>query len=579
MLSAAGPTLVQYVAMSTVTALYRQLRVTRLFAVPFVAIVVASHAVFILATTLLDQLALHHGSIQSALVIDLPLMVGLSLLYLSAQLRRRKRIAWLVTVLAYSFYLGLGFANVVGAAGIRDIDILQFVRVAVLPLAIIGLLFAAQREFVVRSDIQGFRWAARFSLIILVVAFVYGVVGFSLLDKSDFHQEIRTSSAAHYTIDQFDLTTDRPLHPYTKRAKLFVSSLTFVSIAAVGYAVLSLFQPLRSRFSDQTANRQQMLELLERHPAPSEDFFKLWPQDKQYFFDETRKSGLALHVYRGVALSLGDPAGDPHRFKTLLQSFQNLCYGNGWLPAFIHVQDNHRRLYERQGYSLQRIGQEAVVEIERFQTEVARNKYFRHISNKFTKQNVSCEMLLPPHHDAVVQRLRVISDEWLAAGGRTERGFAMGYYSTPYIQQCPVMVARDAAGTIQAFINQLPAHFDREEATFDMLRHTSASLGNINDFLLLNFISHLQAQGYQRLNLGLCPLVGLDEVDEDGKSLIDGVLRFAYANGDRFYSFSGLYRFKVKYEPVWRDRYIAYQGGLRGFTRTTNALMRAMRVK
>lgn len=146
------------------------------------------------------------------------------------------------------------------------------------------------------------------------------------------------------------------------------------------------------------------------------------------------------------------------------------------------------------------------------------------------------------------------------------------------MQQCPVMVARDAAGTIQAFMNQLPSTFDKEEASFDLLRHTKRSPGNINDFLMMNFIHAMAEHQYKKINLGLCPLVGLDESDEDKNGLIDGILRFAYANGDRFYSFSGLYRFKSKFEPEWRDRYIAYQSGVRGFSRTTNALMRVMRV-
>jgi len=66
--------------------------------------------------------------------------------------------------------------------------------------------------------------------------------------------------------------------------------------------------------------------------------------------------------------------------------------------------------------------------------------------------------------------------------------------------------------------------------------------------------------------------------DDANRSLIDNAMRFVYANGDRLYSFSGLYRFKAKYEPEWSDRYIAYRGGLRGFSRTLNALNRTMKV-
>jgi len=559
----------------------QQLHIHRGFAVQFLSILVAAHGVFILAITLLAQLAARHGSHLSDIVIDLPLLVGLSLIYLSTLLRRRKRSAWLVTMLAYTFYLGLNVAESVVNIGTRSSDLGKhaIIRAIILPVVVLGLLLIFEREFVVKSDLQGFRVATRFAVIMLVITLVYGVAGFSLMDQSDFHQEISVTSAAHYTIDQFDLTTAKPLHPYTKRAHLFVDSLSFVSVAAIVYAAISLFQPLRVRLADQSNNRQRLTDLLQKYGGLSEDFFKLWPHDKQYFFDAEERSALAFHVYRGVALCMGDPAGDSRRFGALLNSFQNLCFSHDWLPALIHVEEHHRRLYNRHGFTLQKIGQEAVVDLNHFQEAVARNKYFRHIRNKFDKQSFSCEMLAPPHHPAVLDRLQAISKEWLGRSGRVERGFVMGYYSSTYMQQCRVAVVRDAAGTIQAFMSQVPADFDKREATFDMLRHTAGSPSNINDFLLLYFIAQLHDEGYQQLNLGLCPLVGLDEDDEERRGLIDGVLRFAYANGDRFYSFSGLHRFKAKYEPTWRDRYIAYQGGVRGFSRTTTALMRVMRVK
>jgi phosphatidylglycerol lysyltransferase len=138
-------------------------------------------------------------------------------------------------------------------------------------------------------------------------------------------------------------------------------------------------------------------------------------------------------------------------------------------------------------------------------------------------------------------------------------------------------VARDAAGTIQAFVNLVPAGFDTEEATYDLLRNAQGSLGNINDYLLMSLIEELEKKDYKRLNMGLAPLGGLADDNEEERTLIDNLLQFAYANGDRFYSFSGLFRFKSKYEPEWQDRFIAYQNGTRGFSRTMTALTRCMR--
>src|SRR6202044_1220456 len=99
--------------MSFKSSLRHHLRVNRQFGVQFVTIVVAAHGIFILATSLLDQISARHAAHLSIVVIDLPLLIGLSLLYLSTLLRRRKQTAWIVTVLAYSFYLGLGFANII----------------------------------------------------------------------------------------------------------------------------------------------------------------------------------------------------------------------------------------------------------------------------------------------------------------------------------------------------------------------------------------------------------------------------------------------------------------------------------
>ncbi len=67
-------------------------------------------------------------------------------------------------------------------------------------------------------------------------------------------------------------------------------------------------------------------------------------------------------------------------------------------------------------------------------------------------------------------------------------------------------------------MNVVPTDFDQQEATYDLLRHASGSLGNINDYMLMNLINELTSAGLQRLSLGLCPLVGLDDTDKDQRT-------------------------------------------------------------
>jgi len=508
--------------------------------------------------------------------IGVDLVIGLTLIYLSSLLARRKSNALNIAIIVYSLTLIINLLTIFSHHYSSDLSAELILRVIVLPLvAVLGLAYY-RNDFTVKSDIQGFSQSIPIILTIILITLIYGVAGFMLMDGRDFHQEFNMSRAIHLTIDQFGFTTNTPT-AYSIRAKIFLDSLSTISIAGLVYIALSLFQPLRARFSDQSLSRLAVSGLLDHYAESSEDFFKIWPQDKSYYFNQQRSAALAYSVHRGVALVVSDPIGDNHAFDALLSNFVQQCRVNDWLPAFVHIEGKYRALYDKYGLAMQKIGEEAILNLSKYLSDVSDNKYFRHINQKFTKLGYSTELLQPPHNEAVIKQLRIISDDWLKLPGRTERGFMMGYFSAEYMQLCSIMVARDAAGTIQAFINKIPA-LDAFEANYDLLRHSSDSPGNMNDFLLLNFIKQLHDSGYTRLNMGLCPLSGLSTRDAD-HSTIDSALRFAYSNGDRLYSFSGLHRFKSKYEPQWTPRYIAYRNGIRGFSKTIRALNVAMKVK
>ncbi len=542
-----------------------------------VSSLVGLYGLYVIATTLLDQFQIYRLHFLNSFIIDIHLLLGLGFVYLSILLLRRKRNAFYLALIAFAFLLGEGTNELFNHLHLRGITVIILIRYIIMPLAVMTALALAKDEFKVKSDQAAFRSSIKLAVIVLVITLGYGVGGFMLMDKSDFHQEIGFASALHHTVDQFDLTTNTPLHPYTRRARLFMDSLSFVSVAAIIYLVISLFQPVRLRLIDQSQEREKVKALMEKYTAPSEDFFKIWPHDKHFFFNDKQDAALAYRASKGVALILADPVGNKASFKQLYKQFHEMCWANDWQPALIHIDSKYADFYKDNGYQLQLIGQEAIVDIDRFVSETCRNKYFRNIKNRFIKENYSVEILSPPHHKAVLARLKVISDEWLQKPGRTERGFVMGYYSDEYAQLCDIVVVRDAAQTILAYMNLVPsAGFNRTEATYDMLRGVKEAPPNINDFLLYQLLHSLHGRGLKKLNMGLAPLVGLDEADGDN-SLISSVLRFAYVNGDRFYSFSGLHRFKDKYEPAWEDRYLGYKGGVRGFTKMLNALVAAMK--
>jgi phosphatidylglycerol lysyltransferase len=543
-----------------------------------IAASVALTGLLTVAGVLFAQSRLRHEGIVS-LDAHVTLLVGLTFTYLAALLRRGKHNAWLIALPLYIFIVVRNFRHLLFdlPADIHN-PALIILQLLVPAVALVGLIIG-RKYFVVRSELATFAVALRRAALVLVIAFLYGFIGFQLLDEHDFHREIPLQTGAHYTIDQLNVTTDQDLMAYTKRAKLFLDSLAIISVGSLFYVGLSFFAPIRFRLSDQRRNRQDIAGLLKKYPANSEDFFKLWPHDKAYFFNNKRTSALAFRVKYGTALVVGDPAGSPKDFKNLLGDFINYCHINDWEPALIHTQEQNIKMYETLGFDTQKIGEEAVVDIKHFQNNVSNNKYFRNIKNRFAKQNYSVQIFSPPHSKAFLRRLKQISDEWLELPGRSERGFMMGYFNEDYLQQCDIMVAQDNQEKIQAFINQIPS-YDKKEANFDFLRSAKHGHSNINDYLMLCLINHLSQQGFKRINMGLAPLTGLKKTGKAGTeiSAIDNALQLVYSAGGRFYSFEGLKRFKDKYEPNWQSRYVVYRGGLRGFSRTMNALVRAMKI-
>lgn len=538
-----------------------------------VAYLVLIYGLVIIAEALFRQLQVHRGRRLDLLLVTVPQIAGLGFTYLGTLLLRRKYNAWLAALVLFGALFGLDAWRGLAAPHLYG---LEWAARLLLPLGIMLLLWLTRSVFTVRSDTRTFQQALWVSSLVLGVAFLYGLSGFAVLDDHDFHHEISTLSAVHQTVDQFGLTTSHPV-AYTRRARLFLDSLSVISVAAVAYAAVSFFGPVRVRFANQPAQRALCKQLLREYPSDIDDFFKLWPHDKLYYFDGRNEAGLAYHVSRGVALVVGNPFGNPKRFSRLMRNFLELCFVNDWLPAFVHVDAEYRKLYEARGFKLQKIGEEAVLDLAAFES-TARDKYFRQIRNRFAKLDYSVEVVLPPHSSDILARLHDISRDWLSRPGRAERGFMLGYFSEPYLQQTPLALLYDADHQVQGFMNVVPT-FKQATANYDLLRCSSAAPGNANDFVLLGLIDHLSQKRIAALNLGLCPLAGVDAPDAGETTAIDQALRFVYANGDRLYSFSGLKRFKAKYQPRWQPRYIAYPGGVRNFTRVISALNRTMRVK
>ena len=120
-----------------------------------------------------------------------------------------------------------------------------------------------------------------------------------------------------------------------------------------------------------------------------------------------------------------------------------------------------------------------------------------------------------------------------------------------------VVVGKD--GKIIAFANLWLGN-GREELSIDLMRHATDAPRGVMDYLFIELMLWGKAQGYQWFNLGMAPLSGLE--NHPLAPFWHKVGRIVHRYGEPFYNFNGLRRYKDKFQPEWRPRYLASPGGL-----------------
>lgn len=383
-----------------------------------------------------------------------------------------------------------------------------------------------------------------------VLALIVGVVAF----RYKHHQDLDSlrlnfgQLSRHFFL--FDIVND--LGPLRRR--LLGQVLNMAGVTLLLAILISLFRPRKPLL--QPANqqdRQQLLERLARHSNSTEDYFKYWPQPKNYWWNNDRSAVVAYRVVSNVAFALADPAAPDAGRPAAVQEFTEFCRQHGWCACFLMVSENGRRPYKANGYKLLRIGASAVVDAETFVSETIRNKWWRWVLNKAKRQEWHYQLAAPPHNLRLIIELRRVSDAWLQRQNHQERGFALGYFDRSYLQQCRLHLLRHH-GQVIAFANELPTYNNLPAATIDLMRFLP-EYNHAMPTLLARIIQQLHDEGSrQKFDLGFVPLAS---PTARGEQLIKVVGQLLMSEA---VSAQGLEQFKNKFSPEWDNNYIAFDG-------------------
>lgn len=277
--------------------------------------------------------------------------------------------------------------------------------------------------------------------------------------------------------------------------------------------------------------------------------------DKAIFIDGQR--GLCLYRVHGPYLVVfADPvvrAADRAEFLDALFRFAGELDRR---PLFYQVSPDWIPPLHDRGYIFFKLGEEALVRLDRVTTEGPAGKMYRQILKRAERDGVRFRVLAPFEVEQRLEELQKISDDWLASKAVVERQFSIGFFDRAYLSMYPCAVVEEiGTGRIIAFANLLRGPM-RVELSVDLMRYRSDA-PKVMDFLFVSLFFHAKEQGYAWFNLGMAPLASVGVTR--GAHARERLASVLFQHGEHWYNFQGLRHYKQKFEPDWQPRYMGYQ--------------------
>lgn len=498
------------------------------------------------------------------------MLVGFMLIYLALNLIQRKRTSWILAqaILVISLLVHVIRARIEYHS---DEDFASdSILLGLLPIVLnLALLYIYRKRFIVRSEIRRIKTGITFLLVTLALAIIYGTVGFFFLDTREFGINFQISDSIIRTLREFTLIGNPDLQPHTRYASWFLESLRLAGVIAAVFSLYSLFRPIEYQLRTRPLERELCSSILDKYGTDALDHYKLL-EDKSYIFSANKDAVIAYRTAQGVAIGLGDVVGDPKTIPEFLKGFVAWCHENGWMVAFLQTGNNLLDVYKSTGLEILKVGEDAVVNLDRFASETCKKKDFKSRVKKFEKDGYSFTLLKAPHTPELLDEFQAVSDAWLSLPGRRERCFSLGMFNRDELAKENVYAVYSKDKKIIAFVNQVPS-YAKGEATIDLMRHQHEVPNGTMDYLFVKLLGALHEAGYKKFNLGLAALSGVGESKDS--SLNEKAVHQIYEHMNRFFSYKGLRNYKNKFDPTWESRYLVYEAGTPGLLKTALAIL------
>ncbi len=468
------------------------------------------------------------------------LYVGLALLVTSAFLFRGLRNSWIIALTLASFSL-VGHLT-------KALDYEEAIFAGV---TILLLLFTAS-QYRIRSSAKWAQIGFTTVFAVAISVMLLGFIGFYFIDQKHLGIDFTWKQSVLHSLKIFLLVDDDTLHPLTKFGKEFIVFIRVLGFLTWGFLLYALIRPHVKNNPGKQPVQKDIEILLQQYGNSSTDYFKAC-KDKLIFISDRHDAFIAYRIAGVFAIALEDPVcADEHKVEVLIE-FEQECRKMGLKPAFYRVDENSIPWFNQLKKRKLMIGQEAILDVTAFTLEGKDKKSLRNGLNSLQKKGYSTTVHTAPHQQDFVNKLKAVSDEWLAYYNKHEMIFSQGMFDGNEIQKHDIITLTDETGNIKSFLNIIPDYAE-EECTYDLIRKTSDAPGAAMDALIIKMIEYAKQRKKLFLNLGMVPMSGIQQPENTAEQ----IMKMAALRIRRFNQYQGLREFKEKYASWWQNKYLIY---------------------
>jgi phosphatidylglycerol lysyltransferase len=291
-------------------------------------------------------------------------------------------------------------------------------------------------------------------------------------------------------------------------------------------------------------------------------YMSTWPGNA-YWFSADGRAAIAYRAIVGVALTIGEPYGDPAAFDSAITEFTEFCRHRGLQPCLYSVTERARDVTQRLGWQSVQIAEDTLLPLASLQFSGKKWQGVRAALNKAAREGITAEWwsyqempleLLGQIHD--------ISGKWMVKKGLPEMNFMLGGLGELNDPNIRCLIAVGADRKLHAVTSWMPVYDGGRSIgwTIDLMRRNSdGTVRGVMEFLIATAALTFQEEGARFVSLSGAPLAGIDRNDDGGqRCALQRMLGMIADTIEPAYGFQSLRQFKDKFHPVYQPLYLTY---------------------